>query len=184
MKQPYWRRSRVDMFTAVDALRLLVLEADDVQNAGLDRLLAELATALKTGHQAESARSTLLEVAAYFNSLAYSETHDRIVRDLQKIIAARVLDVGGLNTNVAIVLPPGLRLRRILEFLVSRKTMERVFEPALADMQSEWLDAIVADRPWKARWVRVRGYYAIAKAAGLQSVVGLVKQAVRLWKAT
>jgi hypothetical protein len=83
-----------------------------------------------------------------------------------------------------ILVPPGVRLRAILEFVYSRKTMSRVFDPALADMQAEWGEAMVADARWKARWVRIRGYYSVARAASLNSLVGIVKQAIGLWKAS
>lgn len=76
-----------------------------------------------------------------------------------------------------------MKVRTFLAFAYSRKTMERVFDPVLADMQEEWQRAMVTGAEWKASWVRVRGHYTLAKTAGLQSVVALAKQAAGLWKA-
>lgn len=85
-------------------------------------------------------------------------------------------------TTHTLTVPPGVRLRGVLDFIYSRRTMERVFEPALADMQAEWLDAVVAGRQWKARWVRFRGYASLGNAIGLHSAMRLLKQAVKLWR--
>lgn len=91
---------------------------------------------------------------------------------------------GKESASKRLLAPPGFRLRGVLAFVYSRKTMARVFEPTLADMQTEWQDAMVANRIWKARWVRVRGYASLANAAGAHSLVGLVKQVVSFWKAS
>ena len=41
--------------------------------------------------------------------------------------------------------------------------MERVVEPAIADLQTEYEDAIRRGREWKSRWVRLAGYVALLK---------------------
>ena len=107
----------------------------------------------------------------------------RIVR-LHVLAAAVTADLAMKIHRAAIIIPPGTRLRGILGFVYSKKTMLQVFDPILADMQAEWQEALVAHVIWKARWVRVRGYYSLAKAASLYSLVGLLKQAVGLWKAS
>ncbi len=82
----------------------------------------------------------------------------------------------------AIVRVPGSRLHMIARFFYSRKTVERVFEPLLADMREEYQIALAEKRVWKARWVRISYYWAFAKAIGLQSLVSTAKQIFSLWK--
>jgi hypothetical protein len=59
--------------------------------------------------------------------------------------------------------PPGFKLREALRFVFSRRTMEYVFDPALADMQAEWVEAMLADRPGHATWICLRGYWHLMK---------------------
>ena len=49
-------------------------------------------------------------------------------------------------------------MRRFAEFTATRRYYEEVLEPTLSDMQVECFEALAARRPYKARWVQVRGY--------------------------
>lgn len=82
----------------------------------------------------------------------------------------------------SIVLPPGTRLHVWTSFFYSRKTMERVFQPMLADMRDEYYAALAEGRIWKARWVRCAYYWAFLKSIGLHSLVTTVKEVASLWK--
>ncbi len=58
---------------------------------------------------------------------------------------------------------PGERLRRLGSRLFDRTTMERLINPAIADLQHEY-DAAIRDRAaWRRRWIRVTGYVAVWK---------------------
>ncbi|WP_437758413.1 hypothetical protein [Sorangium sp. So ce1389] len=78
--------------------------------------------------------------------------------------------------------PPGCRLHALAGFFYSRKTMERVFDPMLADMRSEYFEALANGRIWKARWHRVTYYWAFVKSIGLHSVLSLAQEIVSMFK--
>lgn len=78
--------------------------------------------------------------------------------------------------------PPGHLLLLIAEFVCSKKTLKEVFEPTVLDFREEYNEALAERRPWKARWVRARGYWSFFNAAGLASAVGVGKKVVKLWK--
>jgi len=70
--------------------------------------------------------------------------------------------------------PPGWRLRGLATLAYSKRTRERVFDQILADMQEEWMEAMVADRIHLARWIKIRGYASLllAVVAHLVALVG------------
>lgn len=78
-----------------------------------------------------------------------------------------------------ILRPPGSRLRSLADFFLSKKTMKRVVNPILADLQLEYCEALAEGRTAKAFWVCVRGYCTFWKALGLY---GVVKNVVQIWK--
>jgi hypothetical protein len=88
-----------------------------------------------------------------------------------------------LNTlSAKISRPPGARLWAIAEFFCTRKTYRNTFEPLLCDLRIEYHDALIANRKWKARWTRVLYFCAFWKAASLNIVVKLLKQAVQMFR--
>ena len=52
---------------------------------------------------------------------------------------------------------PGWRLRGMAARIFDHKTMERVVDPLLADLQKEHAEAIRRGRVWKSRWIRLAG---------------------------
>lgn len=87
----------------------------------------------------------------------------------------------GAVSRPGLITPPGARIRRILEFAYAPRSYTRVFEPALADMQTEWLEAMIRGEKWKAVWIRLRGYAALLSAVGLHGVVKTLEPIVRLF---
>ena len=72
---------------------------------------------------------------------------------------------------------PGTRLRRIAARWCSVKTMERLVDPALADLQLEYESAVISGRKWKRRWVWSAGHLAFLKmiaAHGTAQALGLL----------
>jgi|1186.fasta_scaffold220626_3 hypothetical protein len=63
---------------------------------------------------------------------------------------------------------PGSLLLEVAEFVVSGRTFARVFEPVVADMQREYMEALRDGRMWKARWVRCRGTLTFITHAAAQ----------------
>jgi|HubBroStandDraft_6_1064221.scaffolds.fasta_scaffold387399_2 hypothetical protein len=78
-----------------------------------------------------------------------------------------------------IIRPPGSGLNSAAEFLFSRKTMERVVNPVISDLQMEYCEALAANRRVKAIWVQIRGYWSFFKTVGLYSVL---KAFVEIWR--
>jgi len=81
-------------------------------------------------------------------------------------------------------IPPGLYLRRLAEFLFSRKTYDYILAPILRDLCDEYCEALAANRPWKTRWVRIRGYWSFWSAVFAQLPISTVKMVYKIWQAT
>jgi hypothetical protein len=62
---------------------------------------------------------------------------------------------------------PGARLRSLAARICDAATMERLIDPAIADLQSEHADALAHGRVWGARRVCFAGYLAFWKVAAI-----------------
>jgi lipopolysaccharide export LptBFGC system permease protein LptF len=60
---------------------------------------------------------------------------------------------------------PGTRLRELAQRLCNRTAMERLIDPALADLQHEYKDAARGGQVWRGRWIRLAGCAAFWKLA-------------------
>jgi hypothetical protein len=58
--------------------------------------------------------------------------------------------------------------------------MARVIEPGLADLQSEYQEAISCGRVWESRWIRIAGYVVFLKVIVLCGWEGMM-QSLRGW---
>ncbi len=58
---------------------------------------------------------------------------------------------------------PGDRLRSIASSVFRPEEMERIIDPAVADLQCEWGEAAAQGRRWQARLVLLRGYLALGR---------------------
>jgi hypothetical protein len=59
---------------------------------------------------------------------------------------------------------PGDRLRTIAARVCRARTMERLIDPALADLQVEYENAVLRGRKWESRWVWISGHLAFFQA--------------------
>jgi hypothetical protein len=75
--------------------------------------------------------------------------------------------------------PPGTTLSSLADFFSSKKTRKLILTPIIADMQEEYFDALMADRIWKARWVRIRGCCAFWQSWGIS---GFLKTVGTVWR--
>jgi hypothetical protein len=80
--------------------------------------------------------------------------------------------------------PPGLRLQAVAEFFFSPRTYKEILEPTLRDLFVEYCEALLINRPWKVRWVRIRGYWSFWSAVVAQLPISAVKMVYTIWKAT
>jgi hypothetical protein len=60
---------------------------------------------------------------------------------------------------------PGTRLRALAARLFDRSTIDRLIDPAIADLQFEHAEAMRDGRAWRARWIAVAGCAAFWKVA-------------------
>jgi hypothetical protein len=86
--------------------------------------------------------------------------------------------------GVRLALPPCSRLRVALACLCSKRTMQRVFDPVIADVQAEWLEASIAGREGHALWIRIRGYWFMLRHLGAQGLVTFARALYDAWKAS
>ena len=77
---------------------------------------------------------------------------------------------------------PGGRLRALGSRLCSPRALERLIDPAIADLQSEHAQAVRAGRVWRGRWIRVAGTLAFWKVIGFHAATRAVPIA-REWAA-
>ena len=62
---------------------------------------------------------------------------------------------------------PGDRLRRVAARFCSRSAMERLIDPAVADLQAEYQAAVQTGSAWTRVWTLLRGYTACLKVITL-----------------
>lgn len=82
----------------------------------------------------------------------------------------------------AVSFPPGYALLYVSEFTFSKKTLQLVVVPVISDMREEYFEALLQNRIWKARWVRVRGTWSFFAAMGLDRAFVFGSFFVRAWK--
>jgi lipopolysaccharide export LptBFGC system permease protein LptF len=75
---------------------------------------------------------------------------------------------------------PGNWLLAMTARWCSDTTMARVIEPGLADLQSEYQNAISCGRVWKSRWIRIAGYVVFLRVIVLCGWEGTM-QSLRGW---
>ncbi len=62
---------------------------------------------------------------------------------------------------------PGSLLRPMCARFCSSRTLERLIDPVLSDLQTEYLDARSRGEVWRSRWVRAAGYTALFRAVAM-----------------
>jgi hypothetical protein len=77
---------------------------------------------------------------------------------------------------------PGHRLLVVAEFVLTRRSFDRLVLPTIQDMREEYFEALSQNRIWKARWVRVRGTWSFFAALGLDRFFSIVSLCVKVWK--
>lgn len=93
-----------------------------------------------------------------------------------------------LSGSPRIHTPLGTSFFRIVHFVCSPKTVDRVFGEILTDLTDEYCEALIDDQAHgrryirKATWVRIRGYASFWSAAVLQTWVSLAKRIFEIWK--
>jgi hypothetical protein len=76
---------------------------------------------------------------------------------------------------------PGRNLRRIAKLFFSAKSYSTVLEPTLSDLAEEHALAVAEQRPWRARYIRLRGCWSFWAAVATHLVAALGRQFSKLW---
>jgi RNA polymerase sigma-70 factor (ECF subfamily) len=103
-----------------------------------------------------------LRVLVRRTKLAFNETYSTQVRLWSEV-----------DEPVSTKTPPGGTLYSIAESICSKKTLDEIVRPLLADMQFEYNEALLAGHKWGATWVRVRGAWSFFTALGINRIVGI-----------
>jgi lipopolysaccharide export LptBFGC system permease protein LptF len=77
---------------------------------------------------------------------------------------------------------PGIRLRSWASRWCSQRTMDRLIDPVVADLQHEYANAI--HQRWVRRWILMRGYLAVWNAMTLHAPVAHTRRVLRGWVST
>ena len=106
------------------------------------------------------------------------------------LFGQRLRKVGQTATNRLVRLtsrrkirrPVGSSLRRVAEFVFSKKSYEQIYDPLINDLRFEHCEALAANRRGKAGWVRVRGYGSFLTAALAHFAGSGGHLVVRVWR--
>jgi hypothetical protein len=79
--------------------------------------------------------------------------------------------------------PPGFRLLHFVEFFYSRKAIEEVFKPILADWQFEYYECLKENCLWQARWTTFRWTIRFILAMGLTQAIAFLRDFVPFGRA-
>lgn len=107
-----------------------------------------------------------------------TEVLEQKLRAAQKQKAGDLWLEDGPSSVSVIAKPPGSTLSKILKFLYTKKTYDIVFDPIVADLQTEYFECLDNKEYWKARWTRVIYLMYFVKAGGLHSLLSLVKNII------
>lgn len=78
------------------------------------------------------------------------------------------------KSDHTVLRPPGSTLLSVADFLCSKKTIEEIAKPLIADMQFEYYEALFAGRKLKAVWIRIRYTASFFMAIGLYRLLKFV----------
>ena len=149
----------LDCSPMLEGIRRTQAALEQTQALALHRVVRQMAKAnaldFRVGHTGNRLATHVTEVEV---------TREKAQgRDLR---GRRLGELGQTATNWLVRLasrrkvrrPVGSSLRGVAEFVVSKKSYEQIYDPLISDLRLEYCEALAANRRWKARWVRARGY--------------------------
>ncbi|NOX72352.1 MAG: hypothetical protein GXP03_01565 [Alphaproteobacteria bacterium] len=86
------------------------------------------------------------------------------------------------NHNLGLVAVPGARIARVLKFLLPKKAYEEIFAQAIADMREEYFEALAANNPRRAKWIRFRDGVNLFLVIGLYLTATFVDRGMNIYK--
>jgi hypothetical protein len=132
--------------------------------------------------QADGASITYMSPTAATISVAGSSPDVRIGNGgaQPSAVHARARNEVGVASSRDVI-PPGARLARIAQLILTPKFRKRCLEPMIADMQYEHAEAANAGDSLLCTFVLVRGYFLIAIML-LSGIADAVKRLVYPWR--
>jgi len=140
----------------------------------IERLLVELREGEKQGWVHFVGRREFVTRIAAFDA----DKSTRLILDAKSVRFQRVVPhnqrqpkAGARATRIR--RPPGTHLARGAAFLLTKEAYRRYVYPVIADLQHEYIEAVVAGEELRARWIAVRGWlqvipgWLVAFAGGL-----------------
>jgi len=128
-----------------------------------------------------------LDFFAVYDAL-FTAKKDQLTRLMQKEIPAAAEErphrfaLSRTKRTTGILLPPGTRLRGWIGIIFSSKSCQRVFDPIIADMQLEWLEAHKSGKTIRARWVQLCCSFFLIKAIIVSLPFSVVRWIWDAWK--
>jgi len=100
-----------------------------------------------------------------------------------RVLRRWALNTAGISSDsVSIARTPGWGLHGLAKWFFSPRTFTEILEPVLSDLQRDFLGALQEERPYKARWVQIRGYGRFWTHVGAHVPISFGRVAHRLWK--
>jgi len=90
--------------------------------------------------------------------------------------------VSGSSKRSRVLRPAGFVATRMLHWVFSPKTCERIFDQGVADMRDETIADLHAGRLAHARWVILRGHLALLLAVCVYVTTYFAKRFAAIWK--
>jgi len=167
-------------------------DANTYHSVGIDfRSIQRIEALIKEDQHAE-ARARLeqkleaLRLEQVLNATTITEELFRRLSGLAKAASKTKPTVPSksVNEEASIYSPPGGLLVSVFSAVYPRKTYERIFVQAIADMREEVFDAHASHKPWSARWLTVVHYLHIIMTVIVHFFTTIGKRVMDIWKAT
>ena len=94
-------------------------------------------------------------------------------------LLSKTLNIRVREKGPSIKKAPGANLLILVEYLYPPKTVEEVFKPIVADLRTEYFDALKEVRNRKAGWIRVRYTFSFVMAMGLSKALSVIRSVAR-----
>jgi hypothetical protein len=112
--------------------------------------------------------------------VAVAEPSFSVILSLEKIGETAMRVAARLRRRVQVA--PGVHIARVLQWIFSKKTYDRVFDPQIADLQWEYFKALKENRPIKPTWVRVRAFLKLVVTIIIALPPDALRAIVKVWR--
>lgn len=107
---------------------------------------------------------------------------DLMIDRLEQMQEIPIVTPSNSNRNSRLANAPGDKLSKLVQFIYTKKTFERVFVPTIADGREEYFEALAAGENWKAKWRHLQIYLSVLSAVVVWFGTSVVKRFSVFWK--